>query len=369
MRLSGGSFAQTLSLDTGLSIPAVFQQKLIPSLNGLRAVAIAFVLFDHIRYGLNCPPFIYGVNEYLPFGSFGVQIFFVISGFLITGLLLKEKVQTGAINLKKFYLRRITRIFPAFYFYIIIILILKYIHVASVNDKAVIASSLFVSNVGRYYNAWLVGHTWSLSVEEQFYLCWPLLLVFLPRKYYFLIIAAVVYTVFYYYMRYYHPLFVLRFFLLLAPALLSGSLLAIALYKGWLKKAHRILMHPVFAFSLVFAMLIYLPRTFGVAPYLYTPFDYILSSIFIAIFTYYTVHCDPGKILYKALNFVAISYIGVLSYSIYLWQEFFFASSDNFYIHPYWTAFPLNIILLFMVAFISYNLIEKPFLTLKKHFQ
>jgi peptidoglycan/LPS O-acetylase OafA/YrhL len=238
-----------------------------------------------------------------------------------------------------------------------------------VDDRAVVASSLFVSNFGRYYNAWLVGHTWSLSIEEQFYLCWPLLLVFLPRKYYFLIIGAIAYSVFYYYMRYYHPLFMLRFFLLLAPALLSGSLLAIALYKDWLKKAHHILMHPVFAFSLVFAILIYLPRTFEFASFFYIPFDYILSSIFITIFTYYAIHCDPKKLLYKVLNFSAIVYIGILSYSIYLWQELFFASSDNFYIHPYWTAFPLNIILLFMMAFISYNLVERPFLTLKRHFQ
>lgn len=367
MRQSVESLFQALSLNTGLHVPAVFEQKLIPSLNGLRAVAILFVLFDHIRYGFHCPAFIYKANKFLAFGSFGVQIFFVISGFLITGILLKEKVQTGTINFKRFYLRRALRIFPVFYFYLITILVLKYAQIAFAGNEAVMSAFLFVSNFFNVHDSWLVAHTWSLSVEEQFYLCWPLLIIFMPRKYYTVFIAIVIYNLFYYFLRFYHPLFVLRFFFIVAPALIAGAMLAIALYKNWFKNMHHRLMHPAFAFSLLFAMLMYLPRQFDAAPWFSTPFDYLLSSLFIALFIYYAIHCDTKSLVYKVLNFAALSYIGVLSYSIYLWQEPFFAFSINYRVYPFWTVFPQNVVLIFVTALLSYYLIERPFLTLRKH--
>jgi peptidoglycan/LPS O-acetylase OafA/YrhL len=368
MRSSLKNLTQKLSLNTGLTIPEIFQQKYIPSLNGLRAIAIAFVILDHLRYGHNCPCTVYSFSNYLAVGSFGVQIFFVISGFLITGLLLKEKVQTSTINLKKFYVRRAIRIIPAFYFFLVVMIVLKSINIAHVNNPAIIASFLFVSNFGNFHSQWLVAHTWSLSVEEQFYLLWPLVLIFLPRKYYFVLAGVIIYNLFYYYLRYYHPLFVLRFFLITAPALVTGAALSIALYKGWLKNIHRTLIHPIFALSLAFAAIIYLPRAFKFAPFFYTPFDYILSSLFIGIFIYHAVNCNPKSLLFRVLNFSVINYIGVLSYSIYLWQQPFFASQANYRIYPYWAEFPKNMILILIAALMSYYLIEKPFLRLKKHF-
>ncbi len=370
MRPAVKNFTEKLSLDAGLSLPPIFQQKYIHSLNGIRALAIMFVIIDHLRYGSICPCIFYDFNDYMAVGSFGVQIFFVISGFLITGLLLREKVLTGTINLKKFWIRRAIRILPAFYFFLLAVLLLKVAHIAVVNYKSILAASLFVSNFGNFHNQWLIAHTWSLSVEEQFYLCLPLIFIILPRRYYFIFVVIIAYYILYYYLRLYPILFVFRFFFITAPSLVIGALLAISLYKGWLKKIHPKLMHPLLAFSIVFAILIYLPRTFNIAPLFYRPFDYILSSVFIATFIYYAINCSPRNALYKFLNFSIICHIGILSYSIYLWQQLFFAKAINYNtVHPYWIVFPANVIFIGIAALISYYMIERPFLKLKKHFR
>src|ERR1700748_2315845 len=135
MRSSVSNLIEKLSLDDGLSIPGIFQEKYIPSLNGLRAVAIFCVVAQHIKHASNCPCVFFKVDHLVPIGSFGVQIFFVISGFLITGLLLKEKVQTGTISFKGFYWRRVIRILPAFYFFLLVILICKNLHFIHVDNE------------------------------------------------------------------------------------------------------------------------------------------------------------------------------------------------------------------------------------------
>lgn len=141
----------------------------LPELDGLRAVSIVFVLLLHVSYG--------NVSG----GFLGVDIFFVLSGFLITALLIGEREKNGRINLAHFYLRRAFRILPT----VICGLILAgSLRVASypVADsfwRAATRVLLFVSN---FYESDIMGnlaHTWSLSIEEQFYLVWPLVIAFL----------------------------------------------------------------------------------------------------------------------------------------------------------------------------------------------
>lgn len=370
MRSSFKNLTQKLSLNEGLTIPEIFQGKSIPSLNGLRAVAIFCVIAQHIKRTANCPCIFYKVDQLVPIGSFGVQIFFVISGFLITGLLLKEKVQTGTISFRRFYWRRVIRILPAFYFFLLVILICKNLHFIHVDNEGLLASALFYMNFLKLPDSWVVAHSWSLSVEEQFYLIWPMIMVFLPRKYYFVIVITLLYSIFYYYLRYNHFLFMFRGFLINAPALIAGALLAIGLYKGWFTKIHKKLLHPIFAFSLMIAAIIYIPRSYQFAPFFYRPFDYILSSVFMAAFVYYTIYSGPKNWIYKILNLSVISYIGILSYSIYLWQQPFMSLPDVYHgEHVYWTRVPQNLLFIFIAALISYYVVERPFLKLKKHFQ
>src|ERR1700730_4181433 len=156
-----------------MPLPANLELKLstshIPALDGLRAVAVYLVIISHFGF------------EMVP-GAHGVMIFFVLSGFLITWLLLKENERYGKVSLADFYRRRTLRIFPAVYVYWLILIALL---VAT--GKAVLWphawSALFYTS--NYYSAINgdpnngLSHTWSLAIEEQFYLLWPFVFLML----------------------------------------------------------------------------------------------------------------------------------------------------------------------------------------------
>lgn len=157
------------------ALPAALREGLsglhLPKLDGLRAVAAFLVVFNH-----------YGVS-FIPAGK-GVLIFFVLSGFLITWLLLKESEATGGISLKKFYVRRSLRIFPAFYAYWVLVTGMLLAGHKRVPWGAAICSFFYVGNYYQglnHYPTSSYSHTWSLAIEEQFYLLWPALFLYLRR--------------------------------------------------------------------------------------------------------------------------------------------------------------------------------------------
>lgn len=153
-----------------------------PGLNGLRAIAAIAVVLTHItlkldEFGLN--PFIFGMHKdgtakgvYL--GSYGVTIFFVLSGFLITYLLAAEKAQSG-ISVKKFYFRRILRIWPLYYLYLAVSIITIMVFNLGLNRESLFFYIFYAANIPSILVTTLplLGHYWSLGVEEQFYLFWP----------------------------------------------------------------------------------------------------------------------------------------------------------------------------------------------------
>jgi peptidoglycan/LPS O-acetylase OafA/YrhL len=156
-----------------------------PDIDGLRAIAITAVVAFHA--GLK------GVTG----GFIGVDIFFVLSGFLITSMLFKEAELTGKINLQEFYARRVRRLLPASSLVLVVTIILAYFFLIPIGDeqlkfaRSAIATAFFVSNIyfwkssGGYFDGPSdqipLLHTWSLSVEEQFYLVWPILLIGIVR--------------------------------------------------------------------------------------------------------------------------------------------------------------------------------------------
>ena len=105
-------------------------------------------------------------------GNYGVRIFFLISGFLITTLLLKEYDRTGHISLKNFYIRRSLRIFPAFYLYVATIVVLSSLGMVVLYQGDLLHTLTYTMNY-HMKRSWYLNHIWSLSVEEQFYLLWP----------------------------------------------------------------------------------------------------------------------------------------------------------------------------------------------------
>jgi peptidoglycan/LPS O-acetylase OafA/YrhL len=155
-------------------------------LDGLRGVAILLVLAFH--FGL------------LPGGSLGVDIFFVLSGFLITSLLAEEWQRRGSISLKQFYLRRVLRLLPAFVALLLVYTVYTLLRTPpelwSSRWYALAVAACYVSNWNNLHGAdmSMLGHCWSLSLEEQFYLVWPALLYVmlckLPRKRILLIVGA-----------------------------------------------------------------------------------------------------------------------------------------------------------------------------------
>ena len=160
-----------------------------PEIDGLRAIAVFSVITYHAR------------DTFLPGGFLGVDIFFVISGYLITSLILKELKLTNKFSFSNFYERRVRRIIPALLGMIILSTFISYITLLPDSfvdfSKSLISSIFSVSNFYFYYTGNLYGaessllkpllHTWSLSVEEQYYILFPIVLLITYkffRKYY-----------------------------------------------------------------------------------------------------------------------------------------------------------------------------------------
>jgi peptidoglycan/LPS O-acetylase OafA/YrhL len=150
-----------------------------PALDGLRGIAILSVALSH------------SFPTIAPQGFLGVDVFFVLSGFLITQLLSNEIEATGTIAFRKFFARRILRLMPALVTVVVGTVVLLWLiptkgfPVYTTLTRAPL-SLLYVSDIARgYFNAnlGLLGHTWSLSIEEHFYLLWPVTLLLLVRKY------------------------------------------------------------------------------------------------------------------------------------------------------------------------------------------
>lgn len=147
--------------------------KLIPSLNGLRALSIIAVLVSHAEdrsFHLS--------NS--SGGQIGVNIFFVISGFLITLLLIKKEKTNGSISLRDFFIRRSLRIFPVYFLLLFVYFVLQNLYILSIPQTSWISSLTYT----RYFfkGEWETGHLWSLSIEEQFYLVWPFVFVNLKNR-------------------------------------------------------------------------------------------------------------------------------------------------------------------------------------------
>ena len=141
----------------------------LPGLNGLRAIAALSVMCGHVfqsDFGN------WGVEGFqLPVVADGVTLFFVISGFLITYLLLNEQEQSHTVSIPKFYMRRVLRIWPIYYLYMLVAVLVT----STWNDSNMWYYCFFAANIPFILTVgiWPIVHYWSIGVEEQFYLCWP----------------------------------------------------------------------------------------------------------------------------------------------------------------------------------------------------
>lgn len=338
----------------------------IPSLDGLRALSISLVLFGHL-----CGTRNFWSGEGVSFlgpGELGVRVFFVISGLLITRLLLTENETTGKIHLAKFYFRRTLRIFPPYYVFLFFLIAVQPLGWLLLNRGDALHALTYTSNY-HLDRSWQIGHTWSLSVEEQFYLLWPatLLLLGLRRG---LQAAALVLLL--------CPLIRLGLFHLLperaagvghqfetvADAIATGCVLACqtawppllrALYERLLQS--RLMM-------LALSLLGLAGNSLNDHPSLAFLFGHTLVNLCIGVCLDWCVRNHRGMIG-RLLNAPAMVFVGTISYSLYLWQQIFLNQRANGPV----TSFPLNLGLTLTAGLLSYYLVEKPSLNLRQRLE
>ncbi len=329
-------------------------------IDGLRAIAVISVILFHADIGIFSGGFV------------GVDVFFVISGFLISSIILKES-QQGNFSLIRFYERRLRRIFPALFFMLLCVTLVASFLLLPPDLKdygqSVSATTLSVANV---FFWWETGyfeshsafkpllHAWSLGVEEQFYIFFPvfvaaLFLFQLQKRLIFIctvlflgsLAASVLLTPSY-------PEF--SFFLPFTRAwqLLLGTFLALNIFPGMSNKILRHVLSFIGGVCILGSVLFFSEKT------VFPGLSALIPSIGAALLIYSGMHGQG--FLNKAMSTRPLVITGLISYSLYLWHWPLFALLRYYRYEPLnYTEIGAVIVLSFLIAFLSWKYVEKPF--------
>jgi peptidoglycan/LPS O-acetylase OafA/YrhL len=322
----------------------------IPTLDGWRAIAILLVLFDHGSF------FTFRPLGWTRVGGYGVEIFFVLSGYLITGKLIEDG------SLRKFYLRRVFRILPVVFAYLAVIVVLGFVfRLIPVAWSEIVASLLFVRNYLYFPSMarnWFTIQLWSLSVEEQFYLVWPLVLLKvgkgIPRRQFFAAallfamgcgVIVLVHIGRLFHLGGLHWMPYIKF-----GGLVVGCMLRIAFSEP---RTTAIIRKIFFRRSLgvVAALFAYIVAFHAQL----TMFDPLICGLAVC-----ATLVEPNAMFGRFLEFSALRWIGRLSYSLYIWQQLFLCFALVYRPFGVFSTFPLNFVSLLAVACASYYLMERP---------
>ncbi len=336
----------------------------IPSLDGLRAISILIVIAGHSSDSLNAPRIL---DYFGHIGNYGVRCFFVISGYLITTLLLKEWDKTGAISIKGFYARRMLRIFPAAFTYIGIIAICHSFHLLTLKHWDLVNAITYTINYRVNPSHWF-RHLWSLSVEEQFYLLWPFLLWLAGRRIAeraalgTIILAPLIRLSM---VTYFHAsdAALTKHFEAVADTLAIGCLLAMYYNRlgemAWYRRFQS-----SWTFWLVsLGSLLGGNLLFVVKPVFFYVIGQSLANLGTVLCIDWAIrNYDRGFAI--LLNSRPMVYIGTISYSLYLYQ--------NAFLNPDWDSWysrlPQNYVFIAIASLLSFYCVEGPFQRLKKRF-
>ncbi len=349
--------ADTVASTPDQAVNAPGESRRIPSLDGIRAVSILLVVGWHLSFS-GTAPWLAQLWRIDP-GNLGVRVFFVISGYLITSLLLAEHARTGTIDLRRFYIRRAFRIMPAFYVFLGAMALTTALGIVEAPGLSIVRAATYTANYAKDLG-WTVGHTWSLAVEEQFYLLWPGLIVLLGLRRSFrgaafmLMLSPSLRAIAI--LSGHWPDRPRYSFECVADALATGCLLAYGRSWLWDRAAYRRVLEkremalwPV-AIATLAAISVRWER-FGAIV------GISLINIAIAVWIDWCLRF-PNSWVGRILNARPIAFVGVLSYSIYLWQQPFLREGRTF-------RFPLSILCIAAVAITSYYVIERPVLRLR----
>lgn len=344
--------------------------KYFKSLDGIRALAAFAVIFCHFFHEGNTFGNIYFL-EITKLGNSGVSLFFVLSGFVITRILLNSRESNSYFQ--TFYLRRLLRIAPLYYFglvfyYLYPILLDEKYHIPKFSEQ--IYYWTYLQNFARTFT-WPSsgpGHFWSLAVEEHFYLIWP----------------AIIYFAFLFHGKFKNLIYVCIFIIISSgilrflmsskgyeinvftftrlDQLAMGCILALLELKGYLKKTYFKVYFSLFVFGL-FAI-------FGVSllnfVLLNTFKHYAFGICYFGLIGFSAIGSDQ-LIFNKIMNINFIQYLGKISYGIYIWHMLAINLLIKFSTHFVLIDLALVIIITIVIATLSYYFLEKPFLKLKKY--
>jgi peptidoglycan/LPS O-acetylase OafA/YrhL len=341
----------------------------VPALDGMRGFAVLAVIMYHARV-----PFFRG-------GFIGVDIFFVLSGFLITSLLVREFYSQQHIDLKSFYVRRILRLGPALGVFLASFAALSLLMLSAEQARSNIIDTL----IALFYftnRAWafhihppdFLAHTWSLAIEEQFYIIWPALLIILLR-----LIRShrnVIFTI----VLLLLSAWLTRIFLAVGGAslerlyngldtrgdeLLTGCLLGIILSSN-LMNAHRQyqlesvlkFISPLSALSLILSSIFMRWQSIYMYYYGFLVIELSVSIIILDIFF------SQKSMVNRILLIKPVVWIGRISYGLYLWHFLIFSTMRGLGFRHI-DVITIGTCLAFLVASASYYFLERPFLKLK----
>lgn len=331
-----------------------------PEIDGLRAVAVLSVIFFHAGFSL------------FPGGYVGVDIFFVISGFLITKIILRDLL-SGSFSLVGFYERRVRRIFPALFVVLVISVPFGWIYLMPDQTKnfgiSMLAITAFSSNIFFWRESGYFGgalennpllHTWSLSVEEQFYIFFPVFtfisIVFIGKRFYKLaLICAFLFSLLL--TEWAHSLYPIANFYLIptrAWELILGSIISLNLHHQKIHSAFKSNLGVLFGILLILISVLYFSdRT--PFPSFYTLLPTIGAALII-------IFSQKETIAYKILSSSPLVKIGLISYSAYLIHNPIFSIINHRTTEDLNPAFKVFLVIITLVlSYILWRFVEQPF--------
>jgi peptidoglycan/LPS O-acetylase OafA/YrhL len=340
----------------------------ITPLDGWRGISISLVIIGHTWNYRLTTNLEHTSNPVSELAQLGVSIFFFISGFIITKMSLREYAETASFSVRNFYIRRIFRIIPPFFTFLFVLVVARSLSLIDQPFAGIITAGAFLCNIETDCG-WFAGHSWSLAVEEQFYLLFPVLFAIAGLK--IDRVAGLALVIFL-------ALPLVRFLLNPGPwasALIEFTAPFLFICFGCVAAAHEARlerlsqsMWATYLSGAAVAIMLAVVLTNGSQPFPPASAGSRLLALLNFTALPISVAWLVGSSIYQRNAFTAVIttppvlFVGSISYSLYLWQQLFVAPQSLYLTGSIFLFWPLQ----FVFAWLSYRFIETPSIRLGK---